>query len=306
MNRNILIAGGSGLVGRVLVRAFLARQDKVTVLTRQEKLKSDRADLHYLLWNPPRLGSWAPYLAHSHIIINLAGQTLLTPWTAAGKDQILQSRLDALQALLQAREKFPSTMPQCFMQASAVGYYGNQNHQLLTEQSPTGETFLAEVCRKVERLAHTAGHDDHQAAILRLGIVLAREGGFLSQIQRAFKFLPAAAPVTRRQFLSWIHIQDLTAAIMHIIDRKMAGTFNLTAPQPLAAKTFYRLLAHKRRRLLLFQWPAPLVRLMLGQFADELVFSSQNALPQQLLLSDFIFRFPTIRTALDDLLNHKE
>ena len=228
-----------------------------------------------------------------------------TRWSAARKKRIGDSRRQATAAVLAAiaQAKQP---PRALVQASAIGYYGDRAEELLAESASPGEGFLAETAREWEAASLPAERFGVRRVVARTGIVLAREGGALPKMALPFRLGAGATLGSGRQWMSWIHLADESAALELLIDNEAArGAVNLVAPEPATQAGFSRALARTLHRPLLARAPAWTLRAALGEMAD-LVLASQRVAPQRLLELGFRFRFPALADALGDLCRRVE
>lgn len=298
---NILIAGGTGLIGTALVALLEDRGDSVRILTRSQNPTSNGA-VGYVHWQ----GSAGPELdsqiTWSDAVVNLAGANIgAKRWSQQRKKEILDSRVKSTSALAEtvARSDAP---PDVFVQASAVGYYGyHPTETVLTEDSPAGSDFLAEVCQAWETAANPVASKGVRLAIARFGVVLSPDGGALQRMLPAARMGAGGRLGSGRQPFPWIHLRDAAAAVKFLIDKQdVQGPFNVTSPEPCSNGEFARALAHSVRRPILLFLPTFQVRLMFGEMADMLL-EGQNASAQRLRDAGFSFEFEGLDVALHDL-----
>ncbi len=308
---HVLIAGGSGLIGRALSLALVRNGHRVTVLTRSPQQAAGRlpAGVTAHPWDARTLEGWAHLVAQAEGIVNLAGEniagenlrTILTRrWTPEVKARIRASRLragDLLTRAVQQAEKRPAVL----VQASAVGYYGPAGDQEVVEDSPPGDDFGARLCLEWE--ASTAGVEELgvRRVVIRTGLVLAREGGILPVMLLPVRFFLGGPLGNGRQAVPWIHLADEAAAIRFLLENETAqGPYNLTAPHPVSQAELVRIAARILRRPALLPTPAFLLQLLLGEKAT-LVLDGQRALPRRLREAGFCFRYEYLEAALQDL-----
>jgi uncharacterized protein len=235
-------------------------------------------------------------------VVHLSGESVAGRWSTKKKRRIRESRLLSTEKLCQALVEADQP-PQTFICASAVGYYGDRGNEILTEQSPSGTGFLAQVCREWEAVTLTAANAGIRTVNLRLGIVLSRHGGALKQMLLPFRLGLGGRIGDGRQWWSWIHIDDLVGAVHHILSTKsLAGAVNITAPNPVTNAEFTQALASTLERPAIFPIPGFAAKLAWGEFAKEGLLASARALPNRLETSGFQFRQPEIRLALADAL----
>ncbi len=299
--KRVVVAGGTGLVGRPLVEALVAQGVQVTVLSR----------------NPGSLSSPTGVLAHgwtglsalldgTDAVINLAGEGIAEErWSAPRKEAIRRSRTEATARLATAMGTCAHP-PRALVNASAIGYYIPRNEVPIDELAPAGAGFLAEVCQAWEDAARTAEGLGVRVAILRIGVVLARGSGALPQMARPVRWFAGCKLGSGQQGLSWIHLDDLVAMLIEAAGNPdWRGVFNGTAPQPLSNEAFTRLIAQRLHRPLL-PVPGPLTaiatKVLLGEMAEALLLQGAFVLPARAQAMGFTFRFPTAQAALEDLL----
>ncbi|HJV48798.1 MAG TPA: TIGR01777 family oxidoreductase [Geothrix sp.] len=297
----VVVAGGTGLVGRALVKALLERGSRVIVLTRNPGLPTLPPGATAHGWEDlPTL------LEEADAVINLAGEGIADRrWSTARKAAILDSRIDAT-ARLVAAMRGCAHPPRVLVNASAIGFYGSRDEERVDESADSGLGFLPDVCRAWETEAFAAAKLGVRVALLRLGVVLAKEGGALPKMARPLRWFAGCKLGSGLQGLSWIHLDDLVAMLLEAArNPAWEGAFNATAPQPLSNEAFTRMLATRLRRPVL---PVPgavttlALRLRFGEMAEELLLRGAYVLPARAQALGFPFRFPTAKAALDDLL----
>jgi uncharacterized protein len=293
----IVIAGGSGFLGRALVGALRRDGHRVRVLTRRPR------DVDDVAWKPEpddqRAQSWTPEIDGADAVINLAGASIGgTRWNAAHKKAIRDSRLKATGALVLAIVN-ARRRPPVFVSASAIGFYGNRGDQRLTEDSPPGTGFLAEVCRDWERIALEAGPLSRVVRV-RSGLVLGRGGGALPPMALPFRLFVGGPVGTGTQYMSWIHIDDWVAMVRWALHTDaVCGALNLTPPVPVTNTEFAHALGRALHRPALVRTPAFAVRVLLGQeMAEALVLGGQRVLPTRAEALGYSFKYPTLTSAL--------
>jgi uncharacterized protein (TIGR01777 family) len=292
----ILVSGASGLIGSALVPALRGDGHTVTPLVR------GRDEPGAVRWDPAG-GVLDPAAVEGvDAAVHLAGETIDGRWTDAKKKRIMDSRRDSTRLLAETLARL-ERRPQVLVSASAVGYYGNGGDQELTEESPSGEGFLAEVVRVWEEASTPAAAAGVRVANTRFGIVLSPKGGALGRMLTPFKLGLGGPFGSGRQYMSWIALDDLVGALRHVIGTEaLSGPINTTAPEPVTNKDFARTLGRVLGRPALVPVPPPALRLALGQFAEEGLLFSQRAVPKRLLDSGYTFRFPQLEPALRHLL----
>lgn len=297
------IAGGSGLLGRALGERLTRDGYRVLTLTRKPRpgVATDIA------WAPDgSVGPWARALEGARVVVNLAGENLAAGrWTVARKQRLWDSRMLATRSLARAIGSC-RTPPPVFISASAVGYYGDRGDESVTEVSTPGSDWLAALCAEWEREAAgarpaAAGDGATRLAIVRTGLVLARDGGALDRLLLPFRLGLGARLGKGRQYMSWIHIRDWVDLVCWIVDTPEAhGAFNLTAPRPVTNAEFTRTLARVLRRPAVVVAPAFALRLLLGEMAGVLL-TGQRALPVHAEQLGCRFAYGDLEAALRDL-----
>ena len=299
----IVIAGGSGFLGSALAGALTREAHDVAILTRQESNKPAAQHLSFVRWTPDgNAGPWARVVDGASAVINLAGESIgARRWTSAQKTTLRNSRLLAT-ASLTAAIRQASHPPGAFISGSAVGYYGDRGEETLTESSPPGADFLANLAKDWEAAADDVSQIT-RVALVRTGIVLDRHGGALPKMLPPFKMFAGGPLGTGTQYMSWIHRDDWVRLMSWIITTEGArGPLNATGPSPATNAEFSKALGHALRRPSLLPAPAFALRLVLGEMADPLLLSSQRALPARATDLGFSFRYSNIEEALASVL----
>ncbi len=288
----ILVTGGTGFIGQALVPALLAAGHTVIILSRGTH--PDRAGIRYLQSLDAITGDEI-----IDAVINLAGASLAgRRWNAAYKNEIVASRIDTTQSLLDLFQRLERA-PGVLLTASAIGYYGASDATALNESAPPGEGFSADLCRQWEQLASSAEAMGVRVCFLRLGVVLAAGGGALTEMARPFRLGVANWIGDGSQYLSWIHRDDAIAAMLFLLqDTSLSGPFNLTAPAPVTSRELCDALKRQLRTLVTLPMPAPVMRMMVGEMADELLISGQRVMPAALSAAGFTFQHGDIDSAL--------
>lgn len=292
----IVIAGGSGFLGRTLAHAWRNEGRQVKVLTRRPgPLAADD-----VRWNPGSGGAWTGALERTDAVINLAGEGIADrSWTAARKAAILSSRITATRALAEAIRACAHP-PRIFVSASGIGFYGTPGDQPLTEESPAGSDFLGTVCQLWERET-SAAVGVARIVLLRTGVVLSRDGGALPRMALPFQFFVGGRLGSGRQYVSWVHLKDWAEMVRWALNSNhVSGPLNVTSPNPVTNAEFTAALAAAMHRPALFPVPPFVLRGMLGrEMADALLLEGQRVLPRKAEMAGFRFRYPTVDAALN-------
>jgi uncharacterized protein (TIGR01777 family) len=296
----IVIAGGSGFLGRPLAAALARDGNEIVVLTRGSGAARGLAQLRSIAWTPNgETGPWAAEIDGAAALVNLAGEPIAgRRWSDAQKQRILESRVQATRSLV-AAVRAAAAPPPIFVSGSAVGYYGPLGDEVATEDTPPGSDFLARVCVQWEAAATGAASARTRLVCIRTGLVLEKDGGALPQMLPPFK-VGAGGPVgSGRQYWPWIHRDDWIALVRWAIQTPAAtGALNATAPNPVTNADFARALGRAMRRPAFMPAPAFALRLMLGEMADALLLSGQRAVPAKPERLGFAFRYPRVDAAL--------
>jgi uncharacterized protein len=304
----VLISGGSGLIGSALVPALESGAYEVVRLVRGPARSGNE-----LQWEPMREVP-AELVSSFDAVIHLSGESVSGRWTAEKKKRIRESRVVSTRNLAWAIARAEQP-PRTFVCASAIGYYGSRSDEVLTEGSAAGEGFLPDVCREWEAAAHV-GIAGVRIVNLRFGIVLSKEGGALRQMLLPFRFGLGGKMGSGEQWWSWIHIEDVVNAVMHVLGIRnevagrgrpaphnlVGGPVNVVSPTPVPNAEFTRVLAAVMKRPAIFAVPAFVAKLAFGEFAEEGILASARVLPKKLEESGFEFRYRELGGAIAELL----
>lgn len=290
---HILITGGTGLIGTAVSRALHTRGHQLTVLTRQERAPETGVTFVTALQD---------CAGGVDAVINLAGAGLADKrWTASYKREIVSSRIDLTRDLVEWMAAQPAP-PRRLISASAIGYYGASEEAVFTEESAAGEGFSATLCQQWEQAASKASSAGVQVVMLRLGVVLAKEGGALGKMTQSFQVGVESWLGSGTQWLSWIHLDDAVRVIEHALgEASPALVYNATAPEPARHRELAHAVGCQSGSWIKLAVPAFAARLLAGQMAEELLLSGQRVLPQALLAEGFEFHYPTLAAALGHL-----
>lgn len=300
---NIVLAGGSGFIGRHLARLLTGAGHCVVVLTRGGKAASPGAKT--VVWDGGSRGDWESAIDGCDAVINLAGAGVADRlWTRSYREKLVSSRLDSTRALVDAMAR-ASVKPKVFVSASAVGFYGDRVEDSLDEGSSQGRGFLADLCARWEAEASRAESVGVRTVIARVGVVLGRDGGALPKMLTPFKLALGGRLGCGRQWMPWIHVADVAGLIAAAVDDEAyRGVVNAVAPEAVRNMEFTRALGRALHRPTPFPVPAPLLRLGLGEMSGILL-ASQRVRPAAALAKGYRFRFPDIESALQDLVGMK-
>ena len=299
---NIIIAGGTGFLGRPLTAALAKAGHTIVVLSRNTSQPMPGDQTRSVAWNPNGdSGPWSAEIERADAVVNLAGESIAGKrWTAAQKQRILDSRVQATRSLA-AAIRGASTPPSVFVSGSAVGYYGPLDSTPAPEETPAGADFLAHVCEQWEQEAMRVA-DRTRVVRIRTGIVLERDGGALPEMLPPFWF-GAGGPVgSGQQYWPWIHRDDWVAMVQWAITTPtVSGAINVTAPQPVTNRAFATALGKAMHRPAFMPAPGFALKLLLGEMAEALLLSGQNAVPAKAMRSGFIHRYSRVDEALGAL-----
>ena len=290
----VLISGASGLIGQALTRALSLPGDSPVALVRRAPRAGE------VQWNPS--GPLAPEkLAGCDAVVHLAGKNIAGYWTKKVKQDVRDSRVQGTKTLATAAaESFRrSGGPGLFISASAIGYYGNRGDELLTEESGPGQGFMADVCQEWEAASNPAREAGLRVVNLRVGVVLAREGGALPPMLLPLQLGLGGRVGSGKQYWSWVALDDVVGIIRFALQNEsLCGPVNVVAPEPARNKDFTRALAAQLHRPAIFPLPAFIVRTLLGEMGDAALLGSARVVPAKLMTAGYQFRHPTLRDAL--------
>jgi uncharacterized protein len=291
----IAISGGSGFIGRHLLRYLVDQSNEVILISRS--LQSDSEGVHCLTWD--QLETHSEPLENLDAWINLAGETINQRWTHAAKERIMRSRVDAVEQMIQLIDKL-QTKPRVVINGSAVGIYGTSETVTFTEQSDiSAKDFLSTVVVRWENAIDAL--QGIRIVKLRTGLVLGMYGGALPRMMQPYRLGFGGKVGKGSQWISWIHIEDLVRLIDFCIqNNQLSGAVNAAAPYPVTMDQFGRTIATVLRRPHLVPVPAFVLKLLFGEMAI-LVLEGQRVLPQVLVDQDFTFHYSRLEKALRQL-----
>ena len=294
---HILITGGTGLIGRELTRRLLIIGHQITVVTRS--VTSARRHL------PAQVSLWEgldhhPNLDGINAVINLAGEPIADKrWTPARKTRLCESRWHITEQLVQ-RIQATAQPPEVLISGSAMGYYGDQGEVVVNEDDPPHNEFTHQLCQRWEHIACQARSDRTRVCLLRTGVVLAPGGGMMARLLPLFRLGLGGPLGSGRQYIPWIHLDDMVNGIIWLLDNNLQGPFNMVAPWPVHNSQFAHTLGRVVHRPALLRTPATVIRMIMGE-ASILVLGGQRGLPARLEQAGFAFRWHDLEDALRDV-----
>ncbi len=301
-SRSILITGASGLIGTRLIKNLLEKGHRVSVLSRQT---SNFKGVSTYNWDIDKQLVDLKAFEGINTIIHLAGAGIADKrWTKQRKQEIVDSRIRSTQLLYNTIEAIKAPI-KTFISASAVGYYGDRNDEILYENTESGTGFLADCCKQWEAAVDEGLKSGMRVVKLRIGIVLSKQGGALSELARPVSFFVGAPLGSGKQWMPWIHLTDLVSIFEKAIENSdYTGTFNACTPYPVTNYEFTKILAKKLFRPV---WPVNVpefvLKTMLGEMSTVILNSTRTS-PQKLLDMGFRFRYQGLDAALSEIYSH--
>jgi uncharacterized protein len=300
----VIISGGAGLIGSALATSLLADGFEVILLSRRPAAARHAPQgARVEQWDGHSAAGWGQLANGAYAIINLAGENLSAGrWTAKRKQRIMQSRVDAGQAVLAAIAA-ATNKPDILVQASGIGHYGmHADDSFVTEANGAGDDFGARVTVAWEHATAAAETMGVRRVIVRMAPVLSTSGGALPQMMLPFRFFVGGRIGSGRQWFSWLHMADCVGAIRFLMANRAAqGAYNLCAPNPVSNATFSKALGRAMHRPSLIPVPALALRLLFGEMSTILL-DGQRGAPERLRALGYTFRFNDIEAALRDVL----
>ncbi len=295
----VLVSGATGLIGSALVRGLSADGHAITPVVRP----SAKGRPDGVLWDPEAGTLDINGLEGHDAVVHLAGENIAGDrWTPERKARIRDSRVGGTRLLCDSLRRLDRP-PRVLVCASATGYYGNRGREVLREESPPGEGFLAEVCREWEAATEGAARKGLRVVNLRIGMVLSPEGGALAKMLPAFRAGAGGRIGSGEQYMSWIALPDLVGVIRHALSSaSLDGPVNAVAPQPVTNREFTKTLGRVLGRPTVALLPAFAARLLFGEMAEELLLSGARVEPAKLLSSGYRFLHPELEGALRGML----
>ncbi|MDA3868300.1 MAG: TIGR01777 family oxidoreductase [Salinivirgaceae bacterium] len=302
---NIVVFGGTGLIGRAFCRYALMNNHVPIIVSRNP----DRFDIPYKKISYTDAGKpvLQRMLSDEYAVVNLTGAGIANKrWSKQRKKVLERSRIEMLERIEVFLQQAPQE-PEVFVQASAIGFYGDKGDVNVDEDSTQGNNYLSWLTEEWESAFKEMSLEDTRKVIIRTGIVLTKDGGVLPKMLTAYNAFVGGPLGVGNQFLSWIHIEDEVRAIMHLIEDSYArGAFNLTAPVPVTMKHFAQTLGAILDKSSFFRVPAFLLKLLFGQMAQETMLTGAKVLPKRLMEHEFEFIFTDVDLALRNLLLKKQ
>lgn len=296
----IVIAGGTGFLGRALTDVLVSEGHDIVLLSRGAADRPRGPRVRVVSWTPDgSAGNWASIVDNAHAVVNLAGESIAEGrWNADKKRRILDSRVFATRSLAAAIAK-AANPPPSFVSGSAVGFYGPLGDEIVTEDHPAGSDFLAHVCAQWEAEAMRAATPRTRVAIIRTGLVLDKHEGALPRMLLPFRFGAGGPLGSGRQYWPWIHRSDWVDLVRFVINTAtVSGPINATAPAPVTNAEFTKALGRAMHRPAFMPAPAFALRLALGEMADALLLSGQRAIPARAEKLGYTFAFRQVDDAL--------
>lgn len=297
LNKRVLVTGGTGFIGSRLMSVLEYLGCKVTILSRSEQGLEPT--------HPTRFVTTLDQLANDEsfdVIINLAGEPLAGGrWNASRKQAFIDSRVSTTQKLQALVERL-NVKPELLINGSAIGFYGPHGDEFLDEDGAVTAGFSHELCRLWEEAAMAIGAFGVRVCRLRIGVVLGREGGPYQQLSLPFRLGASVGMGSGSQWVSWIHRDDLIGMMLTMMTQpELKGIFNGTAPTPVTNDQLCESLRAHFWTLIRFRMPPPVMKLMLGEMAEEILLTGQRVIPKRSLDAGYHFFFPTLDEAIQDL-----
>jgi uncharacterized protein (TIGR01777 family) len=297
----IVLAGGSGFIGCALATHFVERGHDVAVLTRNAEARED--GVREVAWNGRTLGPWAKELDGAAAVVNLTGKSINVRHTDKHRREIISSRVESVRAIADAIASSTTPTP-VWVQASAVGIYGNAGDALCDESAPHGSDFMAEVCEQWEAAFRAALTPATRRVVLRFGVVLGSEGGALPTLASLARWGLGGTVGSGRQYISWIHRDDLVSVVERAMTTSMSGPYNAANHVPETNAAFMKRL----RQVVHRPWspPAPAIAVKLGSyvmgFEASVALHGQRCVPRRLDEEGFVFGHENLSESLRSLL----
>lgn len=298
----IVLVGGSGLIGMALAKELVHFDDSVTILSRRPKPDGVPSRVKWANWDGKDVEALQKNLLFQDAVVNLAGESIgKGRWTPARKEELLNSRLEPTRAIVDAM-KGMQTPPRVLVQASAVGIYPSGD-AIMDEKGPAGTDYLAGLAQEWEAASQPVEEIGVRRVVIRSGVVLSKEGGVLNQLTLPFKLFVGGPIGSGKQYLPWIHIEDEVGAIRFLLHQEGAkGVYNLNAPEIVRNAEMGKMLAKVMKRPYWIPVPGFALKLLLGEMST-LVLDGQHVVPVRIVKEGYSFRYYHLEPALRDLLS---
>jgi len=299
----VFVTGATGFVGKRLLRRLLLRGDKVVALTRSRRNLVQTESSERLLvieGDPAKAGDWMQHVAGCDAVVTLAGEPVFGErWSVSFKDRLLESRVESAKQMRAAMDRLgPEDRPSVWVAASAIGYYGARGDEPVGENSVAGDDFLARLCVRWEEETRAVEALGVRLVLLRIGIVLGDGGGMLAKLVPTFRAFVGGPLGSGRQFVSWVHIDDVIGLAEFALDRPtLSGPVNVTAPQPVRMSELAKTLGQVLHRPAKLAVPELALRVAVGD-AAEVILASQRVMPERALAVGYSFRYSELAVAL--------
>jgi hypothetical protein len=296
----IFMTGGTGFVGRTLSRRLTDIGHTITILTRSKSKVTDTELVRFVEGDPKTPGDWQRAVPGHDAVVNLAGTSVFAKWTPEYKQSLRDSRILTTRHIVEALPEDASAVT--LISTSGLGYFGFTGAEKLAEDAPPGDDFLARLAQDWEAEAKKAETKGARVVMARFGVVFGRGGGALEQMTLPFKFFMGGPVGSGRQWVSWIHMEDLCNAIVFCLDNtEIHGPVNFSAPEPVTNKELSQTIGKVLSRPSFIPAPAFMIKLVLGEFGS-VILEGQRAIPKALLDHGFEFTYPDVESALRDIL----
>lgn len=297
----IAISGATGLIGKKIVNKLINRNDEVIVLTRSIQKAKNVFDnkVNFVDWSK-NFDEWKTQLENVDVVINLAGENVMARrWNKEHKRKIYSSRINGTKKLVDAILSL-TNKPKVFISASAIGYYGNINDEV-DENSKAGTDFLAKVVKDWEDASKSIEEKNIRRVIVRIGIVLDKNEGALPKLVLPFKFFVGGSIGSGKQWLSWIHVDDLIKIFLFAIDNEINGVYNAVSPNPVKMKYFAKTIGKILHRPSFFNVPEFVLKLVLGEGAASIL-NGAKVKSEKIQMAGFKFHYEKLEDSLISLL----
>jgi uncharacterized protein (TIGR01777 family) len=291
----VLITGATGLVGKKLQASFAGKGYEMLLASRSEPNGAN-----YIRWDAETGFAEPERLEGLDAVVHLAGESVFgLRWSDEKKKAIMDSRVKGTRSVVEAISRLKDR-PKVFVSASAVGFYGNRGEEELTESSAAGDTFLADVAKAWEGEARRAEDAGIRTVLMRVGVVLSKEGGALATMLTPFKFGIGGVIASGKQWMSWIGVDDIVSIINFVIENEnIRGAVNACAPNPVTNEEFTKTLGDVLYRPTFLPLPEFAISMIMGEMGEELLLTSERVIPKRLLDAGFEFAYPDLRPAIE-------